>query len=339
MDQHKLSRMFDYLQGAVERNETPGIVALAGGPKGTYRKAVWGDAQQIPCREPMTADITFDLASLSKLVGTWMCLLPLLQAGTLTLDTRLEEAIGFGVRGDYRDVTIWNLLTHTAGFIPGMHVDDLGCTREARIKALLNVPRAEYERGTKVVYSDISFICLGEIVARMYGKSLDKAARGLWDQLGMKNTCYNPAPEVCCAATEMKEDGLRRGKVHDEVAYALGGVAGHAGVFSTAEDLAAFCRAVLPESRHSLFDPEWLKRSYENQTGYLGENRCLGWIAYRERPEGNMVGHTGFTGTSIWMDTASSEYVIILSNRVHPSRESHSMVEIRKNAMEILFGS
>ncbi len=338
VDRAKLDEAFAILEEAARNKDVPGIVAAAGGPEGTYRRAAWGLAQETPFEDPMTEDTTFDLASVSKLVGTWMCVMPLLQDGRLTLETRLEDAIGFEVRKEYRDVTVWNLLTHTAGFMPGMHVDGLGDTRQARIQALLNVTRPEYPRGTKVLYSDISFICLGEIAARLWGKSLDRAARRLWDHLGMTHTTYNPAPGTYCAATEIKNGTLRRGQVHDEAAYGLGGVAGHAGVFSTAEDLETYCRAILPATRNDMFDGEWLRRSFTNQTAHLGEDRCLGWIAYRERPQGNIVGHTGFTGTSIWLDTAESEYVIILANRVHPSRDRFSMGPLREKVFTTLYG-
>ena len=337
MDQSRLDRAFDVLRHAVEDGRVPGMAAAAGDRDGLFRLEAWGLAQEVPKKEPMTKDTTFDIASLSKLVGTWMCVLPLLKSGRLTLETTLSEALDFPVRPEYRDVTVWNLLTHTAGFMPGMHVEELGDTRRARIQALLTVTRPQYPRGEKVLYSDISFICLGEIVARYYGKSLDRAARGLWDELGMTHTLYNPGPEVYCAATEIKDGAPRRGQVHDEVAHALGGVAGHAGVFSTAEDLGLFCRAILPGGRADLFGEKWLRESFTNQTARLGENRCLGWIEYRRKKEGGVVGHTGFTGTSIWMDTEKSEYVIILSNRVHPTRERYAMGPLRQEAMDILY--
>ena len=156
----------------------------------------------------------------------------------------------------------------------------------------------------------------------------------------MNDTCFNPPKTAYCAATEIRvgETLPVRGTVHDERADQLGGVAGHAGVFSTARDLARFCAALLPPTPSPIFDPEWVKRSFANQTAHLGSNRGLGWIAYTERPEGNIVGHTGFTGTSLWLDSATGLYVVLLANRVHPSRDNDAMFPIRKFGYETIFG-
>ncbi|MBO4885933.1 MAG: serine hydrolase, partial [Clostridia bacterium] len=129
-----------------------------------------------------------------------------------------------------------------------------------------------------------------------------------------------------------------RGTVHDETSWMLGGVAGHAGVFSTAEDLGRFCAAIIPTRCHPLFEKDWLDKAFANQTAHLGENRCLGWIAYRERREGNIIGHTGFTGTSLWIDTVSGEYVVLLTNRVHPTRKNYTLFPIRRQGFKTVFG-
>ncbi len=235
-----------------------------------------------------------------------------------------------------RDITVWNLLTHTGGLIAGRHPAEFGATRQERIDGLLSIP-PEAPAGTRVRYSDLSFIFLGEILVRQLAEPQNFIAAEIFDALGMKHTGYLPPASAYCAATEVKNGETIRGRVHDTTAFELGGVAGHAGVFSTAEDLGRFCAAILPPHPNPVFDPEWLKKCYLNQTAYLGENRALGWIAHRERPEGNIVGHTGFTGTSIWMDTASGDYVVLLSNRVHPTRANDALWPARQAMFSIAF--
>ncbi len=169
------------------------------------------------------------------------------------------------------------------------------------------------------------------------GERQDYVAAEIFNALGMKNTCYCPPKTAYCAATEIKKDGLRRGRVHDETCTQLGGVAGHAGVFSTAEDLGKFCAAILPPTHHRAFHEDWLRKAFTNQTAHLGEDRALGWIAYHERPEGNIVGHTGFTGTSMWLDTETCDYVILLTNRVHPTRDNDALWPVRRAAFKVAF--
>ena len=156
----------------------------------------------------------------------------------------------------------------------------------------------------------------------------------------MKDTCFNPAPGAYCAATEIRvgETLPVRGSVHDERACQLGGVAGHAGVFSTARDLCKFCAAFLPPTPNPMFDQAWVKKSFTNQTAHLNSTRGLGWIAYHEKEGGNIVGHTGFTGTSLWLDSETGVYVVLLTNRVHPSRKNEAPYALRKQGFETVYG-
>ncbi|MBQ9856945.1 MAG: beta-lactamase family protein, partial [Clostridia bacterium] len=228
---------------------------------------------------------------------------------------------------------------HTAGLVPFMDTDQFGDTREERINGLLNTPPVK-PINTEVVYSDLSFIFLGEIIAYQTGKPLDVFATELWRKLGMKDTCFNPAPGAYCAATEIRKGETLpvRGSVHDERSVQLRGVSGHAGVFSTARDLCRFCAALLPPKPSEIFDPEWIRKSFTNHTAHLNSNRGLGWIAYHEKPGGNIVGHTGFTGTSLWLDSETGVYTVLLTNRVHPSRSNDAPNPLRKSGFETIYG-
>lgn len=328
-----------HVETAVREKRIPGAVAAIGRGDELYALKAYGNAIITPVVEPMTEDTLFDVASLSKLVGVWSGIVQYLANGRLPLDATLPEAIGRRTHEKLKNVTVWNLLTHTAGLVPFHDTFEFGDTREERVQGLLDLAPVA-EPGKEVVYSDLSFIFLGEILARLAGKPLEEAAADTWRALGMNDTCFNPPKTAYCAATEIRvgETLPVRGTVHDERADQLGGVAGHAGVFSTARDLARFCASLLPPTPSPIFDPEWVKRSFANQTAHLGSNRGLGWIAYTERPEGNIVGHTGFTGTSLWLDSATGLYVVLLANRVHPSRDNDAMYPIRKFGYETIFG-
>ena len=337
VEQYRMDAAANLVRECVRREEIPGAVLLIGNRGKTLCHEAWGWAQLIPEKLPMTKDTLFDIASLTKIVGTWTGIAMLLQEGRLSLDDKLCDMLHHQkMHPSLREITLWNLLTHTAGLIPFRHPSEELETRKERIDELFMIP-AERERGAQAVYSDLSFIYLGEILAEAMGEKQNFVVDEICNALGMYDTCYLPSKNAYCAATEVREGETIRGWVHDTTAHMLGGVAGHAGLFSTAADLGAFCAAILPPTQHPAFREEWLKRSYENQTAHLGENRALGWIAYVERPEGNIVGHTGFTGTSIWMDTASGDYVILLTNRVHPTRENRAHLKLRREVFKVLF--
>ena len=339
MELKNVERFAADMRRAVEEEKIPGAVLLAGCRGEVMLHETYGWAQIIPERDKMRPDTRFDIASLTKLTGTWPAIMLLLQSGRLTLDTKLPEMLHRPMHPALREVTLWNLLTHTAGFIPDMWPDIFGETRRERIDGLLSLQPVKPRNG-QVLYSDLSFIFLGEIIAEAYGKPQDQVAREIFDQLGMPSTGYLPPQDAHFAATEIRPgtDRPRRGRVHDETCEMLGGVAGHAGVFSTAEDLGRFCAAIIPDSCHPMFDPEWLRKAYTNQTAFLGEDRCLAWIAYHQRPEGNIIGHTGFTGTSLWIDTVSGDYVVLLTNRVHPTRANEYLWPLRREGFKTVFG-
>ncbi len=322
---------------AVEEEKFPGAVLLVGDAGGASLLEAWGCAQWFPFRRPMKTSTRFDIASLSKLTGPWPGIIRLLGRGTLTLETPLGEALpGRPMHPRVAKITIWNLLTHTGGLHPFMNTH--GATREERVNSLLALPPI-HAPGGEPVYSDLSFIFLGEVLAAQTGEPLEKAAARFWAELGMKDTCYNPPFDGDYAATEIRAGCAvpQVGEVHDERSAQLGGVAGHAGVFSTAEDLGRFCAAIARPGECRVLPPEWVRRSYENQTKAFGGDRGLGWVVYSELDEGRLVGHTGFTGTSIWMDSVTGEYAVLLTNRVHPTRDNSALFPVRLAARRALF--
>lgn len=320
---------FDAVKKAVSEEKIPGAVFLSGDRHGTCFHEACGCAQWLPFRRPMKPDTEFDIASLSKLTGPWPGIMRLLASGELSLEDRLGDLLpGRPIHEATAGATVFMLLTHTAGLHPFMNTH--GDTREERVNSLLRLPPV-YPFGDRVLYSDLSFIFLGEILAAKKGKPLEECAAEFWHEAGMYHTFYDPPQDLDFAATEQRAgwDHPQVGCVHDERSTQLGGVAGHAGVFSTAEDLGTFCRDIALPDESRLLDAAWLRRAYTNQTASLGEDRALGWIACREQEGGNVVGHTGFTGTSIRMDTSTGEYEILLTNRVHPSRANDNMYDIR----------
>ena len=337
--EQRYSEFFRQVEDYVNAKQVPGAVAAIGRGDEIFGIGTYGNAIITPVVEPMTENTLFDIASLSKLTGVWAPMVTLLQEGKVTLDTYLPEVIEKKMHPTLEKITVFNLLTHTAGLIPFMDVDKFGDTREERIQGFLDTP-AHIPLNTKVMYSDLSFIFLGEIIAKITGKPLEAAAGEIWKKLGMLDTCFNPAPGTFCAATEIRKGETLpvRGSVHDERAEQLGGVAGHAGVFSTARDLCRFCAALLPPTPSPVFDRAWLKKSFENHTAHLNSNRGLGWIAYHEKAGGNIVGHTGFTGTSLWLDSETGVYTVLLTNRVHPSRDTDAPYPLRKIGFETVYG-
>ncbi len=324
-----LSAVDEVAQRAVSAGDTPGAVILVGqGERVLYRKA-FGSRSVVPRKEAMTEDTIFDVASLTKVVATTPAVLLLWEQGRLDLDATLGTYLSEFRGGAYRSVTIRQILTHTAGF-PDLPSPD--AIREGFPKAAARLAQGslQFPPGKSFRYSDTGFIVLGELVRRVSGELLDQFTRQhLYQPLGMKDTTFLPAPALRprVAPTEALNSQMLRGIVHDGNARVLGGVAGHAGVFSTADDLARFARMLLAGGagpQGQVLKPGTVKAMLSPTE--VGEViRDLGWdvaspfsgVIAPFFPPG-AAGHTGFTGTALWLDPASRTYLIILTNRVHP---------------------
>ncbi|HKD10493.1 MAG TPA: exo-beta-N-acetylmuramidase NamZ domain-containing protein [Thermoanaerobaculia bacterium] len=325
---------------AIARKELPGAVVLVGHNKDIVFRKAFGNRALQPQPELMTVDTVFDLASLTKVVATAPSVLLLAEEGRLRLaDPVVRYLPDFAAGGPERaKVTIEQLLTHRAGLPPDDPLS-LYVGTPAEIFARMFREPLDSPPGSRFVYSDVGYEVLGEIVHRVCGETLDRfAARRIFQPLEMEDTGFRPIqpggepaapPDVArIAPTEMRNGHWMRGEVHDPRAYALGGVAGHAGLFSTADDLARYCQMILGQGElgtvrvlsplsvdamtrpRDYGDADLRSLGFDVETAYSGPRGDL-------FPPGSF-GHTGFTGTSLWIDPASQSYVILLSNRVHP---------------------
>ncbi len=329
LDAARLARIDAVVRQGIERHRLPGaVVAVVRQGKIAFHKA-YGSRTLEPTATPMTTDTIFDLASLTKPIATATAIMILLEQGKLRLEDRVTQYLPeFGRNGKER-VTIEQLLLHVSGLVADNSVNDY---QDGRAQALERICQLKpvVPPGSKFIYSDVGFIVLGELVERISGEPLDVFARTrIFEPLGLRDTGFRPdeAHAARAAPTEQRNGHWMRGEVHDPRAYRLGGVAGHAGLFSTADDLAVYAQMVLNQGVYGgrrILSPATI-RLMTTPRPVPGGLRALGWdvqTSYSSNrgelfPVGSF-GHTGFTGTSIWIDPSSQTAVIFLSNRVHP---------------------
>jgi uncharacterized protein YbbC (DUF1343 family) len=330
----RLARIDGVVTESIANHELPGSVVLIGHRgKVAFRKA-YGNRAVEPFSEPMTVDTVFDVASLTKVVATTTSVMILIEEGKLLLSDPVvrfipEFAAG---GGDRAKVTIEHLLTHRAGFPPDDPLELYTGTPDEIFARKFKQPLVSAP-GARFVYSDVGYEVLGEVVRRVSGERLDRFAEDrIFRPLGMTDTTFLPLRGRLSASriapTEKRGDHWMRGEVHDPRAYAVGGVAGHAGLFSTAADLAKFCQMVLDGGRLGrarILSPAGIEAVTRPRFYGDGDVRGLGWdiATGYSRNRGDLFppgsfGHTGFTGTSLWIDPSSDTYVVFLSNRVHP---------------------
>ncbi len=332
------------VEEAIAHHDLPGAVVLVGRDDAIHiHQAHSGQRAILPAPEAMTEDTIFDLASLTKVVATTTSVMKLVEEGKIRLNDPVSRYIpGFEVNGK-NAITIRQLMTHTSGLRPDLPLEvEFHGADEAIRRAIGDTPASP--PGERFVYSDINFFLLGDIVARVSGERLDRYARvHIFDPLEMKDTMFLPGDDLkpriapterCPALTwpclpQRADVPFLRGVVHDPTARRMDGVAGHAGLFSTAADLSRFCRMLLDGGRLGsvrILAPATVARMTSPSTPPgMRDVRGLGWdldSSYSSNrgelfPLGS-YGHTGFTGTSLWLDPRTKSYVIFLSNRVHP---------------------
>jgi len=320
------------LREAIPKDQIPGAVLLLGHQGRILHRKAYGSRALVPRREPMTVNTIFDVASLTKVVATTSALMKLFEQGKLRLNDRVTAYLP-DFQGGSSDITVRDLLTHFSGLRPDLDLQPPWSGYETGIRLALT-DRPVAPPGTRFIYSDINFLVLGEIVRRSSGKSLSDFVREeVFLPLGMKDTMFQPrrALRPRIAPTEVVDGQPLRGVVHDETTRYMGGVAGHAGLFSTADDLARFAEMMLGLGRRGrvrIFSPLTVAKFTTPQSPPDQPIlRGLGWDI--DSPySGNRgelfplgsYGHTGFTGTSLWIDPRSETYVILLANSVHPRR-------------------
>lgn len=313
------------IQEAIRKDQIPGAVLLVSHQGRVVHRKAYGLRSVRPRREPMTLDTIFDAASLTKVVATTPAIMKLFEEGKLRLNDRVTEYLP-EFQGGKSDITVRNLLTHFSGLRPDLDLAPPWSGYETGIrKALIDEPVAK--PGERFLYSDINFILLGEIVRRLSGRSLPEyAGQVVFKPLGMNATMFRPPASL---RPRIAPTRLPPGVVDDDTTRFMGGVAGHAGMFTTVYDLARFAGMMLGRGRRGdirLFSPATVRKFTTPQSPPdQPVLRGLGWdldSPYSSNrgelfPLGS-YGHTGFTGTSLWIDPATESYVILMTNSVHP---------------------
>ncbi len=345
----KLAAMDAAINTAIAQHKCPGGVLWLerddsnARPLGIYRKA-YGSRAIVPKREKMTQDTVFDLASLTKVIATTPAIMLLVQRGAVKLDAPVKDYIPEFTGGERNRVTVRELLTHTSGLPPDIETKSDWHGWDAAIHKACTIP-LESPPGTVYRYSDINFELLAEIVRRVSDMPLqDFVEREIFGPLKMKDTCFLPLqhgiPLSRIAPTEVVNGKPWRGIVHDPTARKMGGVAGHAGLFSTAHDLARYARMLLNLGELDgvrIFQPKTVRLMTSNQMPpAVHMLHGLGWDidSPYAGPRGKWFplgsyGHTGWTGTSLWIDPFSKTFIIFLSNRNHPT-EAGNVIALRR---------
>jgi uncharacterized protein YbbC (DUF1343 family) len=340
------------IESAIQAGLIPGAVLLVGHDgKVVYRKA-YGERALLPQHEPMTVDTMFDAASLTKVIATTPSVMKLFEQGKIRLNDPVTKYLP-EFQGGHSDITIRNLMTHFSGLRPDLDLEPPWSGYETGIqRALIDKPAGP--PGVRFVYSDINFILMGEIVRRLGGKTLSEFAReNVFDPLGMPETMFLPPsalrPRIAPTELDKTTGQPLRGVVHDDTSRYMGGVAGHAGLFTTADDLAKFAQMMIDGGEGNgtrLFAASTIQKFTSPQSpADQPILRGLGWDI--ESPfssnRGDLFpigsyGHTGFTGTSLWIDPSSRSYVILLANSVHPHR-GKSLTSLRARIATIAAAS
>lgn len=318
------------IEQAVARDEIPGAVLMVGQPGRILHQKAYGWRALEPEREPMTVDTIFDAASLTKVVATTPAIMKLFEQGKVRLNDPVTRYLP-DFQGGASAITVRDLLTHFSGLRPDLDLRPPWSGKQNGYFLAFVDPPVE-SPGVRFIYSDINFILLGALVERVSGQPLDEfVAEQVWRPLGMTETMFRPpaALQGRIAPTEVVDGVLLRGVVHDPTARYMGGVAGHAGMFTTAADLARYAEMMLGEGEREgvrIFSALTVRKFTTPQSPPDQPIlRGLGWDI--ESPySGNRgelfpvgsYGHTGFTGTSLWIDPVSRTYVILLANSIHP---------------------
>jgi beta-glucosidase-like glycosyl hydrolase/CubicO group peptidase (beta-lactamase class C family) len=346
----QLKPAFDVIEKAIAEKAFPGAT-LAVGYRGKVSVHAFGKLSYDAKAAATTPTTMYDIASLTKVVATTTLVAKLAEgdfAVPLDLDAKIERYLpewASGPNAEWRHrVTVRHLLTHTSGLPPFKEYWRTSKNKQDTLTKIFAEP-LDYEPGTKEVYSDLGIILMAEIIERLTGRKLDDLAKSyIFSPLGMKDSMYRPPKKLWpqIAPTEI-DNNLRhrlvQGEVHDENAFAIGGVSGHAGVFSTAPDLAAFCQMLLNGGVYA--HQRILRRAtvaeFTTPQQLSGGTRTLGWAVPTEGGlsghyfSAHSFGHTGFTGTSIWIDPDRQLFVVFLTNRVHPTRENQKIQQVRRD--------
>ena len=320
-------------QGLVRKNMPGAVVLVARKGKIVFHKA-YGNRQVRPTTERMTVDTVFDLASLTKPIATATSVMKLLEQGEIGLHDRVAKFVPEFACNGKEEITVYQLLTHQGGLIPDNALKDYVDGPEKAFERI-NALNTHVEPGSKFVYTDVGFIVLARIVEKVSGMNVHEySQKHIFSPLGMSDTGYLPGDDLKarCATTQNRMDDSNnriwlKGEVHDPRAHELGGIAGHAGLFSTASDLAVYGQMMIGGGQYQgvrILKPETVSKmteSYPVSSGFrgLGWDKQTGFSSNRgDLLSQSAFGHGGFTGTVLWIDPQNELVFIFLSNRVHP---------------------
>ncbi|MEE9186704.1 MAG: glycoside hydrolase family 3 N-terminal domain-containing protein [Bacteroidota bacterium] len=341
-DRRRLTAIDGLIKEAIRDSAFPSAVVLVAKDGVVVHHKAYGTYDYSPYSRLVGRSTAYDLASLTKVIVTTNCIMNLVDEGSVHLDSTVAHYIPEFAQNGKHHVTVRNLLLHNSG-LPAYRRYFLTSKSPQQVIDSIYASQLEFQPGDSTLYSDLGMITLAKLIERVTGQSLDRyAGEQFFQPLGMRNTMYNPPSELVnwIAPTEFDtlwRKILIRGRVHDENADALGGVSGHAGLFSTAGDLATLMQMILNGGTYG--GRRYLSDStVEMFTSPQRESpRSLGWD--RKSKKGytsagklfsdESFGHTGFTGTSIWVDPKRNLFVILLTNRVHPTRANRRIFGVR----------
>jgi uncharacterized protein YbbC (DUF1343 family)/CubicO group peptidase (beta-lactamase class C family) len=346
-----LKPIADIVKKEIRAGRIPGAVIVIGNRDKTIFRQAFGYRATRPKKLPMSVNTIFDLASLTKVIATTTAIMQLVEEGKLSIDERVTEYWAEFRSNGKEDITVRDLLTHYSGMRPDLPLNDGWSGYKNAVEMILD-EKPLYEHGERFMYSDINFEILGELVRRISDQPLDTyCAEHIFSPLGMKHTLFRPAASLksTIAPTQYRhgrKGEILCGEVHDPAAGRMGGVAGHAGLFSTADDLSLFSRMLLDGGEINgvrILNSSTVEAmtSPQSPSGKI-PLRGLGWAiaapfaSNRDElvPVGS-YGHKGYTGTFIWIDPVTRSYVIILTNRVHPDGKGNAE-PLRKKIIELV---
>jgi len=358
-DSGRLGRLDEVIARSLERRDFPGAVLLVTRKGRVVWRKAYGQSQLVPAPAPMKPDLVFDLASLTKPVATATSIMILVEQGRIRLWDRvtnfIPEFVPYieekGIPGE--EVRLFHLLTHTSGLPPYTDPKEVAakygepCPTEVLVKHIAGL-RKEYRPGEKFVYSCLNYITLAQIVKIVTGQDLAEFSRqNIFKPLGMDSTLFNPPEEVKvrCVPTEVIDGQPLRGIVHDPLARLQGGISGNAGLFSTADDLAIFAQMMLNRGEFRgvrILSPLAVERMTEIFPRLKTAGRGFGWDLDSDYAtvRGDLFGwssygHSGYTGTSIWIDPETTTAVIFLTNRVHPD-DKGEIISVRSRIANVV---
>lgn len=338
-DAAKLTAIDEAIIAAIDEKKMPGCVVCIGRRGKIALLKAYGHRSLEPDQQEMTTDTVFDLASLTKPIATATSMMILVEQGKLIVNEPVATYLPEFAANGKEAVTVEQLLIHTSGLIPDNAISDYADGPEKAIERVLAL-KPTTTPGERFAYSDMNFVVLAELVKKVSGQNIHEfSQQHIFQPLGMKETTYLPGEDLCkrAAPTEKRGEAWMQGEVHDPRAYKLGGIAGHAGLFSTARDLAIYASAMLGRGEYAdmriMQEETWREmttprkvpgrnnegKAYDGLRG-LGWDMRTGYSSNRGQGMSDAAfGHGGFTGTGIWIDPEKDLFVIFLSNRGHPN--------------------